>query len=207
MKAFLIVAAAAAAFSAPVMSKPMGGGQGGGNPDTPPTCTLGDVTAEGAAADDCRVYEGNDKIPDGPGQEYTVNEVNLFGFDDWELLGKDESGSANDIGDVGLIVTGMGDKSGTWSLDTGVLSAYSEYAIVLKSANYWAGYLFEDLADSLADSGTWSTALFTNKDLSHFTIYARGEGGGGGIPVPEPAALGLLGLGLAGIALGRRRRS
>lgn len=197
MKILMTAAVAAIALSASTLSTPVQA-KPAGNDGPAPTCSVSDVTAEGANALLCETFAGNDTLGKDP-SGYAVNVNSIFDHDDWQFLAKDESGGSNE---VGLEVTGLGELEGLWSLDAGVLSAFEEFAIVLKSSTYWAAYLFDN---NLADDGTWES--FTGQGLSHFTIYVRGEGGGGGIPVPEPAALSLLGLGVLGVALRRRRRS
>ena len=61
---------------------------------------------------------------------------------------------------------------------------------------------------SLLDSGNELRLVFTggtgwDATLDDITVFAAG----GEEPVPEPAALGLFGLGLAAVALGRRRKT
>ncbi len=100
------------------------------------------------------------------------------------------------------MVADVGDPAGTWSIDEGFLLNFDAFMIVIKAGNEFAAYLFDNMS---ADDGTWLT--FNGKDLSHLSLYARGEGGGGESPVPEPGAFGLLGLGLLGAAAARRRKS
>ncbi len=73
-----------------------------------------------------------------------------------------------------------------------------------------AGQLDFSLGELLASGGNELRLVFTggtsfDATLDDITILA--QGGGGGLPVPEPGAIGLLGLGLAGVAFGRRRKA
>ncbi|MGE0031204.1 MAG: PEP-CTERM sorting domain-containing protein [Steroidobacteraceae bacterium] len=95
--------------------------------------------------------------------------------------------------------------SGTWSFDSSAWSQYADLAIGFKfgTGNRPDEWFIYSLAD-LVSSGDWE--FFNNFDsgggLSHLELYARGERNS----VPEPGTLGLLGLGLAGMAAGMRRR-
>ena len=121
----------------------------------------------------------------------------FFGFNDWTTAVHKQ-----DLPD------GAG-ASGSWSIPG--YDATATYMIVFKdgaNTNLIGFTLISGIT-----SGTW-TSPFTDppfagvsgtKDVSHFTIFKRG-----GEPpndVSGPATLGLLGLGLLGIAIMRRRRS
>jgi len=178
-----------------------------------PSCKVADVTANGQAALECAVHAGNDRLGARP-EEYTVNELGLFGRTDWQFLGKVEGGAS---GAEGLAVTGVGGASGEWRVGEELSKDFEAFAVVLKAGDAFAAYLFSSL---VADGGAWSR--FGRADLSHLTVYARGrivfedetdsggghtDGGGGvPVPVPEPEPAALLGLGALAAALARRQR-
>lgn len=116
----------------------------------------------------------------------TVNgDGGAFGFTDWTFISKDESKSA----------TGL---SGTWSVDAG---AYTQVIAIFKSGagTFLTGYLL------LGSDGDWTSPFQVNGKIrgnSHISYYGRMAAS----EVPEPGTLGLLGMGVLGFGLARRRR-
>lgn len=94
--------------------------------------------------------------------------------------------------------------NGSWSFDSAAWEQYGDLALGFKfgtgnNPDEWFVYSLVDLVSS----GDWSffNVFGNGGGLSHLVLYGSGERS-----VPEPGTLGLLGLGLAGMALGLRRR-
>lgn len=132
-----------------------------------------------------------------------INTAGFFGTNTWQLNGSN-------------LQVGPGGPSGTWTIAGANFAAF-DYMIVFKDGNgtNLTGFLFNELFSN----GVWSTPFTdppfdlpgqsTSHDVSHYTIVQRTgrivpPGGG---EVPEPGILALMGLGMAGFAVARRRPS
>lgn len=181
-----------------------------------------DVTGNAGGATQCfGTFDGNDPGPDGEGLtigSMTFDYIAKIDVLDNGTLDPDSGATA-----IGLSITGdtafPDASSGTWSYDSNLFSA-DAFIIVIKAANTpgWAAYLFEGTS-AASDAGSWLVAWNASSgsacegsffapieppncaDLSHLSIYAKN-----GTMVPEPATAALLGLGLIGFGLARRRK-
>jgi hypothetical protein len=157
------------------------------------TCSVNDLNPAAQACDG--QFSGNDSA-------VALNNVDLFGYDDWQFLQKKDIGGGMDTSiDVGLSVTTTnGAQSGSWTVTSDLSSLYNNIAVVLKGGPNWVAYLY----DPAINGGDWTTAGLINgggrqPDLSHLSLYARAA-------VPEPTTMLLLGAGLVGLAgFGRKK--
>ncbi len=128
---------------------------------------------------------GNDPGPSGDGFVY---DGNTYDFND-----KDEDGSDGDGGTLEVTGVDWGDSaSGSWSV-TGITG--DAFLLILKSANEY----FAFLVPSSVTDGDFTTA---GRGISHISLYTTE----GGTTVPEPGSLAILGAGLLGLGLARRRK-
>lgn len=178
------------------------------------TCAWDDVTLGGNSADACAGWTS------GVGAN-TTDEGNYVAgsFTDgpWTFLAKDEG--APDSGMfAGLeftLTANTGSETGSWTLSWIDPAPYEtfpillDFAVLMKSGQGAAAYLFEDFSIASAPGGStgdWEIK-WTNKNghaqgLSHFSLFVREDG----TPVPEPATMLLFGSGLVGLAGYARRR-
>ena len=128
---------------------------------------------------------------------------------DWVQLERDSSASNAASGLLTTNASFTGLPSGkAWSLSSSFWNTYGAAVIALRADpddgdKEWVGFLLQ----SDATSGTFSITGPSRSDLSALVLFGRGTPSSARVSasVPEPGTLALLGLGLFGLRIVRRR--
>lgn len=160
-----------------------------------------DVTLNGVEAAECfGAYSGNNKKSTFTWNSMSWNRVAKNDIIDPKDGGQSQQTSQGITVDFGSEV----DEDGDWSY-SGDFSNWDSFFLVTKAANDpgWAAYYFDDLDGLNSLEGTFSIPWNTAEPpaLSHLDLYAKTVA-----QVPEPTTLGLMGLGLLGLGLRRKRK-
>ena len=215
----LALAAAVLAATAPLSGAAYAAactGVSTGNADT------SDVTLGAVASDQCLIAVGN---PQGQGQGDGNPSVfsGTFGTG-WSLLAKVggsaivEGSQPFSVGTSNFSVTFVrdaGNKTGTWSL-TSSLAGTVDLVFAMHASNRSGSFLFDNEAflAGTQKSGDWKIEWENNggnaSDYSNLTLFYRdpsfpNPNPGPGPSVPVPGSIALLGLGLVGLGLVRRK--
>ena len=172
-----------------------------------------DLTFNGKNATDCYgLVNTNDSL----------ERINVLNWgSNWTLLDKtDTLGSGSVFQSLSFTLTsGVSKPDGNWVLAVSDaagglnLPTYMDLVFALKAADSYAAYLFTGVLVDGSDSGTYHIS-WNNKGnqiagFSHMSLYGRAGSNGGGTPplsIPEPGVVLLLGAGLVGLGLARRRK-
>jgi hypothetical protein len=192
-----------------------------------PPCNVNEVTlAPVGQADYCLGYFS---VPSSPGSEQTLLNNRTDGGD-FSFVYKVEEEGPEGTGlwetiKFTLTASTFDDDNGTWTIswvDTDTTQTYNlplyvDLAVAFKAGAGPAGggiayFLFDDFlltSDTLTRSGTFD--LKVDLDLSHSTLFVR-LGTDPDDPddpgdIPEPGVLFLMGAGLLGLGMARRRKS
>lgn len=172
-----------------------------------------DLTFNGSNATDCYgLVATNESLT-------LINALNWGG--NWTLLDKtDDIGAGSLFQSLSFTLTSDTSKpDGSWVLMVNDaagglnLPTYMDLVFALKAADFYAAYLFTGVLVDGVDSGTYHISWNNNggqvAGFSHMGLYGRAGSNGGGTPplsIPEPGVILLLGAGLVGLGLARRRK-
>lgn len=142
----------------------------------------------------------------------TAGFANVFGTNDWEVLGTQEAKTtlvdSSDLFD--FTFTGAGGTSGTWTItNTGSRNAVLDLTVAIHASKASTAFLFDDQAVAAGQTlnGTWQIEWLNGggqvPGFSNVVFFGRDIAS----PVPEPHVLPmtLAGLAVLGTAAWRRR--
>lgn len=174
-----------------------------------------DISGNVDPNDGCTILQPiGDNANDKVSGNLTVNTESFFTYSNWFFDGKwDSDPDENNWTDTSALFnfTGGAD-AGTFEL-VGNINSFDDVMFVFKdgSNTNLVGYLFSD-----DDPGTYTSPFedppfdiapaSSPKDISHISVYYRTTGIIPPQELPEPGMLVLLGAGLVGFGLSRRRR-
>ena len=158
-------------------------------------CVTGTTTVSVDGTDLCAGPIGGNVPP------YDLNSPNDdpdmgLGFTDWVSIEKDNLPNGLTTGVLRIELSA--DNIGRW-MYTGTQGA-ENLLLLVKFGNDFATFRVSGLANPWFD---WSITPAQANGLSHMELFGRGES----FDVPEPTTLGLLGLGLVGLGMARRRKA
>lgn len=168
---------------------------------TPIDCVASLVSLETVDATTCKSDDAT--TPNGDAAELAAIEA-IFGSG-FELVGKSDAGGSG--------VTAGSGTSGTFAIDISLLVDTDVIAILFKTGAGqnepdWGGFGLwtvgaldaTNVPTDLFYNGDYNLSSWGQNGLSHISLFKRP-----GERVPEPGPLGLVGLGLIALYLGRRR--
>ncbi len=172
-----------------------------------------DISGKVSTATDCAILGPLDgKKNDTLNPTMLVNDEAFFGISDWLFDGKWNSSDTGFVDTSGLFDFTGGGPSGSFSYVGGASIADIMFIFKDGAGTNLVGYLVTQAGGNYATPFTNLpfplSGNSTVKDTSHISVYYRnGEGGTPPSGVPEPGVLLLLGAGLMGLGLTRRRKS
>jgi hypothetical protein len=136
----------------------------------------------------------------------------LGGIAGWDFYGKYDI-DGNEGFTLGWTAPGYSEEpTGTWEINPGAFDAGTQFLFVLKDGPATADngrdsiqwVWFHITSFAALSGGDWS--MYRGADNSHISLYTAG-GGTPPFQIPEPGMLLLVGAGLVGLGLARRRKS
>lgn len=170
-----------------------------------------DISGKVSTATDCTILGPlNGHENDSLNPTMLVNDEAFFGISDWLFDGKWNSVGQGFVDSSGLFNFTGGGSSGSFSYVGGASIADIMFIFKDGAGTNLVGYLVTqaggDYATPFTNLPFPLTGNSTVKDTSHISVYYR-EGGSPPSQIPEPGMLLLVGAGLMGLGLARRRKS